>query len=111
MAGHNKWSKVKRIKGALDQKRGKIFSKRAKEITVAARTEGSDPAGNVRLCGAMPEESTYEGCAPGGAALLNEVATDNKVLAGISGQVAASPSTPFSNTRRRRGSPGRELYL
>ena len=48
MAGHSKWSKVKRIKGALDVKRGKLFSKLSKEITVAARM-GGDPAGNPRL--------------------------------------------------------------
>ena len=53
MAGHNKWSKVKRLKGALDQKRGKLFSKLAKEITVAARMGGRDPEGNPRLRSAM----------------------------------------------------------
>jgi transcriptional/translational regulatory protein YebC/TACO1 len=49
MAGHNKWSKVKRLKGALDQKRGKLFSKLAKEITVAARSGGGDVSANPRL--------------------------------------------------------------
>jgi hypothetical protein len=49
MAGHNKWSKVKRIKGAIDAKRGKIFSKLAKEIAVAVRLGGPDPDANVRL--------------------------------------------------------------
>lgn len=107
MAGHNKWSKVKRLKGALDQKRGKLFSKLAKEITVAAKMGGGDADGNPRLRSAilvaraqsMPndnieraikrgtgadaasaalEELVYEGYAPGGVALIIEVATDNR---------------------------------
>ena len=49
MAGHSKWSKVKRIKGAIDVKRGKLFSKLSKEITVAARMGGGDSSGNPRL--------------------------------------------------------------
>jgi transcriptional/translational regulatory protein YebC/TACO1 len=53
MAGHNKWSKVKRLKGALDQKRGKLFSKLAKEITVAARAGGGDVSANPRLRSAV----------------------------------------------------------
>ena len=107
MAGHSKWSKVKHIKGPLDQKRGQLFSKLAKEITVAAKMGGGDPSGNPRLRSAiltaraqsMPndnidraikrgtgvgtdatniEESVYEAYAPGGVALLVEVATDNR---------------------------------
>ena len=107
MAGHSKWSKVKHIKGPLDQKRGQLFSKLAKEITVAAKMGGGDPAGNPRLRSAiltaraqsMPndnidraikrgtgvgtdasniEESVYEAYAPGGVALVVEVATDNR---------------------------------
>lgn len=107
MAGHSKWSKVKHIKGPLDLKRGQLFSKLAKEITVAARMGGGDPTGNPRLRSAilaaraqsMPndnieraikrgtgegadvaniEESIYEAYAPGGVALMVEVATDNK---------------------------------
>ena len=107
MAGHSKWSKVKRIKGVIDVKRGKLFSKLSKEITVAARMGGGDPSG-IRGCDAavlaaraqsMPndnieraikrgtgdgdgaahfEEIVYEGYAPGGMALIVEVATDNK---------------------------------
>jgi len=53
MAGHNKWSKVKRIKGAIDAKRGKLFSKLAKEIAVTAKLGGPDPDANVRLRSAM----------------------------------------------------------
>ena len=107
MAGHNKWSKVKRLKGALDAKRGKLFSKLAKEITLAARTGGGSPDGNPRLRSAvqaargvsMPndnieraikrgtgegtgeaaiEELTYEGYGPCGVAMILEAATDNK---------------------------------
>ncbi|MFL6527795.1 MAG: YebC/PmpR family DNA-binding transcriptional regulator [Chthoniobacterales bacterium] len=107
MAGHSKWSKVKRFKGAIDQKRGALFSKLAKEITIAAKTGGGDPAGNPRLRSAiqaartqsMPndnidraikrgtgegqeathfDEIVYEGYAPGGVAVIVEAATDNK---------------------------------
>jgi YebC/PmpR family DNA-binding regulatory protein len=107
MAGHSKWSKVKRFKGAIDARRGRIFSKLSKEITVAAKTGGGDPDANPRLRSAiqaaraqsMPndnieraikrgtgegqdggqiEEIIYEGYAPGGVALIVEAATDNK---------------------------------
>lgn len=106
MSGHNKWSKVKRIKGPLDAKRGKLFTKLIKEITVAARMGGGNPEGNPRLRhaitaakgasmpkenieraikkgtgeleGAMIEEITYEGYGPGGVAILVETTTDNK---------------------------------
>ena len=106
MAGHSKWSKVKRIKGPLDVKRGAAFSKLVKEITVAARMGGGDLSVNPRLrsvvetaraanmpkenieraikkgtgelAGAHYEEVLYEGYAPGGVALVIEAATDNK---------------------------------
>ncbi len=107
MAGHSKWSKVKRFKGAIDQKRGALFSKLAKEISIAAKTGGGDPHGNPRLRSAiqtaraqsMPndnieraikrgtgedaeaahfDEVVYEGYAPGGVAVIVEAATDNK---------------------------------
>ena len=107
MAGHSKWSKVKRFKGAIDAKRGKIFSKLSKEITIAAKRGGGDPNGNPRLRSAiqaartqsMPndnieraikrgtgegkdaqqfDEIVYEGYAPGGVAIIVETATDNK---------------------------------
>jgi len=106
MSGHSKWSTIRHKKGAADAKRGKIFSKLIKEITVAARMGGGDPAANPRLRTAvaaakaenMPkdnieraikkgtgelegvsyEESTYEGYGPGGAAVLVESLTDNK---------------------------------
>jgi len=106
MSGHSKWSSIKHKKGATDARRGKIFSKLIKEITVAARLGGGDPATNPRLRTAiqaaksenMPkdnieraikrgtgelegvsyEESVYEGYGPGGAAIFIESLTDNK---------------------------------
>ena len=106
MSGHSKWATIKRKKGATDAARGKLFSKSIKEITIAARHGGGDPEGNPRLRSAiaaakainMPstnveraikrgtgeiegahyEETRYEGYAPGGVALLVEIATDNK---------------------------------
>jgi len=107
MSGHSKWSTIKRKKGAIDAKRGKIFTKVIKEITLAARLGGGDPETNARLRQAimtakdenMPkdnieraikkgsgtgadaviyEEVTYEGYGPGGAAVLVAVMTDNK---------------------------------
>src|SRR5512136_1081190 len=106
MSGHNKWSTIKHKKGAADAKRGKIFTKLIKEITVAARLGGADPDGNPRLRAAMDkakaenmpkdnieraikkgagelegvtyEEINYEGYGPGGAAVLVEVMTDNR---------------------------------
>jgi YebC/PmpR family DNA-binding regulatory protein len=106
MSGHSKWHSIKHKKGALDAKRGKLFTKFIKEITVAARSGGGDPDGNARLrkaildakAGNMPndtieravrrgtgeeegvhyEEITYEGYGPGGVALLIEAVTDNR---------------------------------
>ena len=100
MSGHNKWASIKHKKGANDAKRGKIFTKLIKEITVAARMGGGDPIGNPRLRAAilaaraenMPkdniergikkgtgelegvsyDDSIYEGYGPGGAAVLVE---------------------------------------
>ena len=106
MSGHSKWSTIKRKKGAVDAKRGKIFTRLIKEITVAARMGGGDPDGNPRLRsaiasaktenmpkdnidraikkgtgeleGAVYEEITYEGYGPGGVAVLVDCMTDNK---------------------------------
>jgi YebC/PmpR family DNA-binding regulatory protein len=107
MSGHSKWSTIKHKKGAADAKRGKIFTKIIKEITIAARMGGGDPEGNAQLRQAvmaakaenMPkdnidraikkgigelagaaayEEITYEGYGPGGVAVLVAVLTDNK---------------------------------
>ncbi|MGA2658900.1 MAG: YebC/PmpR family DNA-binding transcriptional regulator [Verrucomicrobiota bacterium] len=106
MSGHSKWAKVKHFKGAVDAKRGKIFSKLGKEISIAAKIGGGDPSMNPRLrmvllkCRAanMPndnieravrkgtgggqssnfEDLTYEVFGPHGVALLVEVSTDNR---------------------------------
>ena len=106
MAGHNKWAKVKRIKAVLDVRRGKVFSRLSREITIAAKAGGGDPAMNPRLrtlvlkardanmpadnvdraikkgtgelSGAAFEELTYEGYGPGGVAMVVRVTTDNK---------------------------------
>ncbi|MCI0747315.1 MAG: YebC/PmpR family DNA-binding transcriptional regulator [Verrucomicrobia subdivision 3 bacterium] len=106
MAGHSKWAKVKHFKGALDAKRGKVFSKLSKEIAIAAKLGGPDPAMNPRLrmamlqCRAanMPndnieraikkgtgggegvnfEDLTYEVYGPAGVAMLVELSTDNR---------------------------------
>jgi YebC/PmpR family DNA-binding regulatory protein len=104
MSGHSKWSTIKRKKGAIDAKRGKIFTKIIKEIIIAAKEGGSDPESNARLRLAvqnakganMPKdnieraikkatgadaasylETTYEGYAPGGVAVFVECLTDN----------------------------------
>ncbi|HOI86496.1 MAG TPA: YebC/PmpR family DNA-binding transcriptional regulator [Lentimicrobium sp.] len=104
MSGHNKWSTIKRKKGALDAKRSKIFSRIIKEITVAVKEGGPDPDGNPRLRlaianakgASMPkdnilrainkgsdkdaanyQEATYEGYAPNGVAIYLECTTDN----------------------------------
>lgn len=106
MSGHSKWSTIRRKKGAADAKRGKMFTRLIKEISVAARLGGGDPEGNPRLRAAiasaraenMPkenieraikkgtgelegvsyEEGTYEGYGPGGVAVMVEVLTDNR---------------------------------
>jgi YebC/PmpR family DNA-binding regulatory protein len=106
MSGHSKWSTIKRQKGANDAKRGAIFTKVAREISIAARAGGGDPDANYRLRLAMDkarsvnmpadnikraidkgtgggggdnfEEIVYEGYGPGGVAFLVEAATDNR---------------------------------
>ena len=60
MAGHSKWSKVKRFKGAIDAKRGKIFSKLSKEITLAAKTGGGDPSANPASAQRYPSGASAE---------------------------------------------------
>jgi YebC/PmpR family DNA-binding regulatory protein len=106
MSGHSKWHSIKHKKGAADAKRGKIFTRIIKELTVAARAGGGDPDMNPRLRtiiqdakqnnmpadnikrairrgtgeepGVSYEEANYEGYGPGGAALIIDVLTDNK---------------------------------
>ncbi|MBI5424432.1 MAG: YebC/PmpR family DNA-binding transcriptional regulator [Opitutae bacterium] len=106
MAGHNKWSKVKRLKAVTDARKGKVFSRLARDITLAAKSGGGSPDANARLrtlllkaresnmpadnveraikkgTGELPgvvfEEMTYEGYGPGGVAFVVKVLTDNK---------------------------------
>src|SRR5213082_2513441 len=134
MAGHSKWSKVKRFKGAIDAKRGKIFSKLSKEITIAAKLGGGDPNANPRLRSAiqaartqsMPndniqraikrgtgegkdaqqfDEIVYEGYAPGGVAIIVETATDNKNRTG------AEIRSIFSQNNGNLASTGSVSYM
>ena len=106
MAGHNKWSKVKRLKAVTDSRKGKVFSRLSRDITLAAKAGGGDPEGNARLrtlllkaresnmpadnveraikkgTGELPgvvfEEVTYEGYGPGGVAFVVKCTTDNR---------------------------------
>jgi YebC/PmpR family DNA-binding regulatory protein len=106
MSGHSKWATIKRKKAVIDAKRGKMFTKVIKELTVAARMGGGDPSGNARLRkaiddakahsmpqdtimravkrgtgeleGAAYEEVLYEGTGPGGTLFLVEGMTDNR---------------------------------
>jgi YebC/PmpR family DNA-binding regulatory protein len=133
MAGHSKWSKVKRFKGALDAKRGKIFSRYSKEIMVAARSGGGDLNLNPRLrtavvaaraqnmpndtieraikkgtgeiAGGVLEELIYEGYGPGGAAIIVEAATDNK------NRTAADIRSIFSKNNGHLAASGSVSYM
>src|SRR6201993_1105625 len=106
MSGHSKWATIKHKKGALDAKRGKIFTRLIKEISIAAKNGGGDPDSNPRLRtailaakaenmpadnikraiqrgtgelpGAVYEEISFEGYGPGGVALIVDVTTDNR---------------------------------
>ncbi len=106
MSGHSKWSTIKRKKASADAKRGKVFTRLLREVTVSARLGGGDPSGNPRLRAAVQEarannvpgdkldraikkgtgelegvaldEVTYEGYSPGGVAVLIETLTDNR---------------------------------
>jgi YebC/PmpR family DNA-binding regulatory protein len=132
MAGHSKWSKVKHIKAVVDVRRGRLFSKLAKEISVAARMGGGDVDGNPHLrvavaaaraqsmpgdhidraikrgtgetdAGTALEETTYEGYAPDGVALLIETATENRTVADL--------RLIFSKNHGNPASSGRVAYL
>src|SRR5579864_2290521 len=78
MSGHSKWATIKHKKGALDAKRGKIFTRLIKEISIAAKNGGGDPDSNPRLRGATYEEFSLEGYGPGGVAILLDINTDNR---------------------------------
>src|SRR3954451_20270528 len=134
MSGHSKWSKIKRFKGATDAKRGQVFSKLSKEISIAAKTGGGDPNGNVRLRSAiqaarnqsMPndnidraikrgtgegaeaqnfDEIVYEGYAPGGVAVIVEIATDNR------NRTAADIRSIFSKNNGNLATSGSVSYM
>src|SRR5205814_1060578 len=134
MSGHSKWSKVKRFKGALDAKRGALFSKLAREITIAAKIGGGDPDANVRLRSAILsaraqstpndiieraikrgtgegveaqhfDEIVYEGYAPGGVAVIVEAATDNK------NRTAAEIRSIFTRNHGNLASSGSVSYM
>jgi YebC/PmpR family DNA-binding regulatory protein len=132
MAGHNKWSKVKHIKARVDAIKGKVFSKCAHEIALAARAGGGDPSMNARLRTAidnakavsMPRENieraikkgtgelggdaiqeiTYEGYGPAGIAFLVEMATDNL------NRAAQDVRTIFSKNGGSAATPGSVSY-
>ncbi|MFI5227080.1 MAG: YebC/PmpR family DNA-binding transcriptional regulator [Candidatus Limnocylindrales bacterium] len=128
MSGHSKWSQIKRQKGVNDVKRGAVFTKVAREISIAARAGGGDPDGNFRLRLAiekaravnMPadnikraieraagtgeadqfEEIVYEGYGPGGVAVLVEAATDNR------NRTAAEVRSRFAKSGGQRAASG-----
>ncbi len=132
MAGHNKWSKVKHIKARVDAIKGRVFSKCAHEIALAARAGGGDPAANSRLRtaidnakavsmpkdnierairkgtgelgGEMIQEITYEGYGPAGTAFIIEMATDNL------NRVAADLRRIFSKCGGSVATPGSVTY-
>jgi YebC/PmpR family DNA-binding regulatory protein len=134
MSGHSKWSSIKHKKGAADAKRGKLFTKLARAITVAARDGGGDPDGNPALGTAvqkardasMPKENiqraidrgtgaggdanaiehiTFEGYGPGGAAVLVEALTDNR------NRTSAEVRHAFTRHNGSLGEPGSVAWI
>src|SRR6059058_4004193 len=134
MAGHSKWAQIKHKKATVDARRGQLFTKLARAITVAARDGGGDPEGNAALANAiekakslrMPKENieraiakgtgagsdaaaieavTYEGYGPGGVALLIEALTDNRNRTG------ADVRHALSKHGGTLGEPGSVAYL
>jgi YebC/PmpR family DNA-binding regulatory protein len=132
MSGHNKWSSIKHRKGAQDAKRGKVFTKIIKEVTVAARMGGGDPTANARLRRALDEarlnnmpaenlsraikkgtgelegvhyeELAYEGVGPGGVLIVCEVMTDNR------NRTAAELRKAFDKHHGSLGAAGSALW-
>ncbi|HVZ81725.1 MAG TPA: YebC/PmpR family DNA-binding transcriptional regulator [bacterium] len=132
MSGHNKWAKIKRTKGVLDQKRGQVFSRLAKEIQLAAKS-GGDPNTNLKLrtillkakeasmpadtikrainkgtgaeAGAALEEMLYEGYGPAGVAILVEAVSDNR------NRTAADIRSIFSKYNGNMGESGSVSFL
>jgi YebC/PmpR family DNA-binding regulatory protein len=134
MSGHSKWATTKHKKAVVDAKRGKLFAKLIKNVEVAARTGGGDPAGNPTLFDAIQkakkssvpndnidrairrgsgqeagaasyENVTYEGYAPGGVAVLVECLTDNR------NRAASDVRTAFSRNGGSMADPGSVAYL
>ena len=133
MAGHSKWANIQHRKGAQDAKRGKIFTKFIREITVSARTGGGDPANNPRLRAVIDkaltanmtkdtieraikkgtgagegdnyEEVRYEGYGPGGIAVLVDCLTDNR------NRTVAEVRHAFSKAGGNLGTDGSVAYL
>lgn len=133
MAGHSKWANIQHRKGAQDARRGKLFTKLIREITVSARTGGGDPAANPRLRAAIDaalganmtrdtinravargsgetggenlEEVRYEGYGPGGAAVLVDCMTDNR------NRTVAEVRHAFSKCGGNLGTDGSVAYL
>ncbi|MEW6353060.1 MAG: YebC/PmpR family DNA-binding transcriptional regulator [Pseudomonadota bacterium] len=133
MAGHSKWANIQHRKGAQDAKRGKIFTKLIREITVAARMQGADPKTNPRLRAAIDkaldnnmtrdtieraikrgagalegshyEEVRYEGYGPGGAAVMVDCMTDNHV------RTVAEVRHAFTKCGGNMGTDGSVAYL
>ena len=133
MAGHSKWANIKHRKAAQDKKRGKLYTKIIREITVAARLGGGDPSDNPRLRasvdkalganmpkdtidraiqrgagggeGADVEELVYEGYGPGGIAILVEAMTDNR------NRTVAEVRHAFSKFNGNLGTDGSVAYL
>src|SRR5579863_9510424 len=128
MSGHSKWATTKHKKAVVDAKRGKLFAKLIKNVEVAARTGGSDPAGNptlydaiqkakkssvpndnidraVRRGGAQYENITYEGYGPGGVAVLVQCLTDNRNRAASDVRVA------FTRNGGSLADPGSVSYM
>ena len=134
MSGHSKWSTIKNKKGALDAKRGQLFTRPTKEIVVAAKTGGGDPDMNPRLrlaiqqarSGNMPldnidraikratgegegqanlEELVYEGFSPGGAAILVMTVTDNR------NRASSEVRNAFDRNNGKMGQVGSVSYL
>ena len=134
MSGHSKWSSIKHKKGAADAKRGKLFTKLARAITVAARDGGPDPEGNPALATAiqkareasMPkdniqravdrgggvgtdadaiEQITFEGYGPGGAAILVDALTDNR------NRTSADVRHAFTKHHGNLGEPGSVAWI
>ncbi len=133
MSGHSRWATIRRKKGAVDAKRGQVFTKLVREITTAVRLGGGDPNGNPRLRAAImvaksqsmtgdtiergikkglgtldgpaPEEIMYEGYGPGGVAFLVEAQTDNR------NRTSAEVRNTFSKSGGNLGASGSVAYM